>query len=64
MTLTLPEYEQVRALPRRFVMIRDHELPEVERVVAQGPGYVIVEKFGPAGERAEREDPRVQTRDG
>ncbi len=64
MTLTLPEYEQVRAHPRRFVMIRGHELPEVDRVVAGGPEHVVVEKLGAAGEQAEVGDPRFRSPDG
>jgi hypothetical protein len=59
-TLTLPEYEQVRANPRRFVMIRGHELAEVERIVAGTPAYVIVEKTGEEGERARADDPRSE----
>ena len=31
--LTLAQYEAVRANPRRFVIVRGHELPEVEVVV-------------------------------
>ncbi len=56
-TLTQPEYEQARAHPRRFVMVSGHEMPEIERVVAGGSEYVIVEKFGTAGEQAQVEDP-------
>jgi hypothetical protein len=56
--LTMAEYEHVRAGPRRFVMVRDHEIPAVETVVEEQPGYVIVEKRDEAGERAEASDPR------
>jgi hypothetical protein len=56
--LRLDEYERVRAHPRRFVMVPDHELLEVESVVDQGAGYVVVEKRDEAGERAEATDPR------
>jgi hypothetical protein len=57
-TLMLPEYEQIRANPRHFVMIRGHELPEVERVVAGTSAYVVVEKIGEPGEEARAGDPR------
>jgi hypothetical protein len=56
--LTVPEYEHVRAHPRRFVMVRGHELPTVETVVEQMPGYLIVEKRDETGEHAEETDPR------
>lgn len=56
--LTLPEYEQIRADPRRFVMIDGHEMPDVETVVQTLRAYVIVEKRDAAGERAEAADPR------
>src|SRR6059058_452867 len=51
--LTLDEYERVRAGPRRFIMIRGHEVPAVESVVDTLRGYVIVEKRAEAGRRAE-----------
>jgi hypothetical protein len=56
--LTLAEYEQVRAHPRRFMMVPGHEIPGVETVVEQRPGYVIVQKREEAGERAAASDPR------
>jgi hypothetical protein len=56
--LTLADYERVRADPRRFVVIRGHQVPAVERVVEVQAGYVVVEKTGNAGEEAEARDPR------
>jgi len=56
--LTLAEYEQIRADPRRFVMVDGHEVPEVETVVQTVRDYVIVEKRDAAGDRAEAADPR------
>jgi hypothetical protein len=56
--VTLREYEQVRADPRRFIVAVGHELPEAETVVARAHGYLVVEKFGRAGEVAEETDPR------
>ena len=56
--LTLDEYERVRAEPRRFIMIRGHEVPAVESVVSTLRDYVIVEKRAEAGRRAEATDPR------
>jgi hypothetical protein len=58
LTLTLAEYERVRANPRRFVVIRGHEVPEVEEIVQDCGPHVIVEKVREAGEEAEQRDPR------
>jgi hypothetical protein len=58
LTLTLAEYERVRANPARFVVIRGHEVPEVEVVVEDCGRYVVVEKVREAGEEAELRDPR------
>jgi hypothetical protein len=56
--LTVREYERIRSNPRRFVIVRGHEFPEVEAVVETRPGYVIVEKRDQAGQVAEATDPR------
>jgi hypothetical protein len=55
--LTLGEYEAVRAHSRRFVIVRGHDLPEVEVVVEDHDDYAVVEKVGAAGDEAERQDP-------
>jgi hypothetical protein len=41
--LTRAEYEEVRAHPRRFVIARDHENPEVEIVVSHNGTWAVVE---------------------
>jgi len=56
--LSVREYEEIRAHPRRFVVVHGHELGEIETVVESRPGYVIVEKQAQAGEVAEEHDPR------
>ncbi len=56
--LTLGEYERVRAHPRRFMMVPGHEIPEVETVIEQRPGYVVVQKREEAGDQAAATDPR------
>jgi hypothetical protein len=55
--LALGAYEQVRADPRRFVLLPGHEIAAVEVVVGGGDGYLVVEKIGVAGEVAEASDP-------
>jgi hypothetical protein len=56
--LTVREYEEIRAHPRRFVVLPGHELAEFETVVEARPGYFIVEKQDQAGEVAEQHDRR------
>lgn len=52
------QYLGVRSEPRRFVVLPGHVYPDVERVVAEFDGYLVIEKFGFAGELAEALDPR------
>jgi hypothetical protein len=57
--LSVREYEEIRAHPRRFVVVLGHQSPDFETVIEARPGYVIVEKLDLAGEVAERHDPRA-----
>jgi acetone carboxylase gamma subunit len=58
--MTVVEYETVRAEPTRFAVIPGHEMPEIERVVARHPNYLVVEKHDPDAEEVAREtDPRT-----
>ena len=57
-TLTLPEYETVRANGLRGLAVHGHEDLSVERVVAENERFVTTEKFGPAGEVFAHADPR------
>lgn len=53
-----PDYERIRANPRRFLVAPDHNLPEAETVVERHEAYVVVEKLEEAGRVAEVTDPR------
>ena len=46
-TLKLPkeDYERVRSVPTWFAIEQGHEIPEIERVVGEFDGYMVVEKF-------------------
>lgn len=58
--LTLVEYEAVRAVPTQFAVVPGHELPEIERVVARHPSYLVVDKQEEDAEHVAREtDPRT-----
>lgn len=52
--LRLVQYEAVRARPNTFFMIPGHERLEIERVVDQPDGYMIVEKIVPLDDAARR----------
>jgi 5-bromo-4-chloroindolyl phosphate hydrolysis protein len=58
--ITQGEYEAVRSDPRRFVIIEEHVLAEVEVIVDKTDRFVVVEKRdGAPAEVAEAEDPRT-----
>lgn len=53
------EYARVRAEPRHFVVLRGHVLPDVEDVIRESDGYIVVEKRALAGEVAESLEPEA-----
>ena len=55
---TIAEYEAVRAHPRRFLVVPEHWLPEVESVAAKHDSFWVIEKHGDAGRLVEHLDPR------
>lgn len=57
--ITVSEYEDVRQNARRFVVVKDHVIPDVEQVVAETERFAVVEKReGTSAEVAEATDPR------
>ena len=57
--LTRPEYEGIRANPRRFAIEHGHEILEAEEIVERHDRYLVVEKSGnPEAEIVEHTDPR------
>ena len=58
-SLTLEEYEEVRAHPTHFAIAHGHDVIDVERVIRETPRFAIVEKFsGEASRIAAETDPR------
>jgi hypothetical protein len=58
-SLTLAEYEEVRANPTHFVIAPGHDVIDVERVVRETDRFAVVQKFtGEAGRIAVESDPR------
>jgi len=58
LSLTLQQYERVRADGSHFLLAPGHEEIDVERVVVVLDDYVVVQKQGVAGLIAQAEDPR------
>ena len=58
-SMTPPEYEQIRSEAHQFAVHPGHEYPDVESIVARLKGYDVVVKNRGAPERiAEETDPR------
>ena len=57
-TLTPGEYESVRAEETQFAIVPAHVRPEVEDVVSEQAGWVLVRKRGEAATIAAANDPR------
>ena len=43
--LNVREYERVRSNSTWFLIKRDHDIPQIERVISQDDGYAVVEKL-------------------
>jgi len=60
MTMTIVEYEAIRAEPTYFGVVPGHEQPEIESVIGRHPTYLVVEKRDEDAEEVAREtDPRA-----
>jgi hypothetical protein len=57
-TLTTPQYENIRADPAQFAVLPLHFTPEIEALVSETEGYWIVRKIGEAADYVEELDPR------
>jgi hypothetical protein len=57
--LTRTEYEQIRSHPRWFLVLPGHERAQIETVVSERGGYLVVEKRAEAGAMADATDPRA-----
>ena len=60
--LTPREYESVRASPTHFLIVADHEDPQIELLVSENARFAIVQTLpGTASRIALRSDPRATT---
>lgn len=60
-SLTVAEYEDVRSSATHFFVLPDHVIREVETVVREGDGYVVVEKLPGERDVAVETDPRPRS---
>jgi hypothetical protein len=60
-SLTVEEYEHIRANGNHFFVLPGHEVPAVEEVVETTDRYVVVAKIGAGEAMAEHLDPRKRT---
>jgi hypothetical protein len=60
-SMTIAQYEQIRARPVRFFVLPEHIYPEVEVVVSRTQCYWTVEKVEDAAQVAAALDPRQGT---
>lgn len=58
-SLSAAEYEEVRSHALRFVTKPKHNITGVEIVVAEHPGWIVVEKQGASAQAARDTDPRL-----
>ena len=57
--ISVAEYEEARRDARRFVIVKEHLIPDVERIVDETGRFVVVQKReGTPAEVAEATDPR------
>ena len=61
-TVAVRDYEEIRADPSQFAIVHGHEAPDVEAVVHDRAGYVVVRKRAGDPARLAREtDPRADS---
>jgi hypothetical protein len=61
-SVTLQEYDEIRANPNRFFVLPGHEIPQVEQTVEVTHRYLVVSKLGAGKRIAEKLDPRQRRR--
>jgi hypothetical protein len=61
-TMTLAEYERIRSDSNRFLVLRGHDVADVEEIIDEQADYVVVSKLGAGAPVAEKLDPRKRIR--
>jgi len=58
-SVDVDEYVRVRDAPAWFAVLPDHVIPDLESVVAEHDGWVVVEKHEPVKSSLEEDDSEV-----
>jgi hypothetical protein len=59
LSLTVAQYEQVRAKPERFFVLPGHEIEDVEDVIGEEDGFLVIEKPESVFELVRGSNPRA-----
>ncbi|MFL5971560.1 MAG: hypothetical protein ACJ750_04165 [Gaiellaceae bacterium] len=57
--MTLDEYEAIRSHPNQFLVLPGHVVHDVEDIVRDGGGFVVVAKIGEGASLAAQTRPRI-----
>ena len=57
--MTVRDYDDVRGNAARFAVLRNHDEPDIEVVVADKGEYLVVEKIGDSRAVVEKTNPRA-----
>lgn len=57
--MTLDEYEAIRSHPNQFLVLPGHVVHDVEDIVRDGGGFVVVAKIGEGASLAAQTGPRI-----
>lgn len=55
--LSVREYEKIHEISNHFIVRPGHDIPEIERTIGSGDGFIVVEKIpGVAGDSLRKEE--------
>jgi hypothetical protein len=47
LNLTIRDFEAIRSAPNQFLVLRGHQTPDVDNVLAQNNGYLVIARGEP-----------------
>ena len=59
-SMTIEEYEYIRAESNRFFVLPGHDASEIDEVLEATDRYLVIRKIGAGGHVAEHLDPRTR----
>jgi len=57
-SMSVADYRRLRASPIAFAVVPGHQIPDVESVIEEHDGYLVIEKEGVGLDIAAENDPR------